>query len=712
MTESSQHIDRISLTFINLRIPFLLLLVSAAILFTFWYYRDTVPAVRGWKRGMFVFLRAAALTCLIAGLAEPIVRIIKTITLPGTVAVLLDTSSSMEQEDDPARKTGALNTLSRIHSLLNENAQIFGFDNQVYQLDTGEPSFNGPATDILGALREVSSQRDVYSIILVSDGRWNLGEDPASYNLPVIVPIHSVAAGSFKKNDDVVLKRISVASIGHEGTKLPVEIVVTSSTERSDAFPVEVIKDNNVVAEGIISFKGSTLSAINLEIPLEKTGDHTFTAVIKPVGDTRIENNMRSFSIHVIKSSFRVLLISPTPSPDLAFIRRVIESDEAFDLHVAIGKGVIRSPENAYPEDISDFDTVMLLDGGGSALTPDRAQAIVQWISRGGGLWFLGSSPPENSATAIERILPVTLSRSAHQMTTDIVFELTESGRRHFITSGGEVGDSRVAWQNLPPLSSILPVTAVSPGGRVLALAAGKSSQGNPWPAVVTGRHVNGKVLIMPVSGLWRWQLMMEGAGKSGIFFDNFVEGAFRWLTSDIESSPLIVTTDSRHYLSGQEIAFEGRLFDNVYMPVPGAEISLIVDDDPGLKIFLEEKTPAVYTGTVRSMEPGTHIFKAEAFLEGGQLAETSGDFTIEEFSLEMLDSAPDPVLLGAIASRTGGISVTTSGIDSVLSAIKPHPTTERHERDHHLSLSPLMPALAVVLLAVEWIMRKRRGMI
>ncbi|MBT4482538.1 MAG: hypothetical protein HOC71_02550, partial [Candidatus Latescibacteria bacterium] len=231
-------------------------------------------------------------------------------------------------------------------------------------------------------------------------------------------------------------------------------------------------------------------------------------------------------------------------------------------------------------------------------------------------------------------------------------------------------------------------------------------------PAIVTGKHGAGKIVVMPVSGLWRWKLMMEGAGKESAFFTSFILGTLRWLTSGAETTPLSITTDSRSYLSGREIVFTGRLFDNIYMPVSGARIHLEIDNNPASKVFLEETSTAVYTGKIRSMEPGEHIFNAVAFIGDTRFAESSGVFNVEQFSLEMLDSSPDPDLLGTIAARTGGMSVTSSGIDSVLNTLEPRFNTERSQKDHHLYLSVFMPSLIIILLAVEWGIRKRRGMI
>ncbi|MBT4482324.1 MAG: hypothetical protein HOC71_01445, partial [Candidatus Latescibacteria bacterium] len=67
MTEPVYNIDSISLHFRNISLPFVLLLVTAAVAFAYWYYRNTVPPVSGWMRRTMAGLRSAALVALITG---------------------------------------------------------------------------------------------------------------------------------------------------------------------------------------------------------------------------------------------------------------------------------------------------------------------------------------------------------------------------------------------------------------------------------------------------------------------------------------------------------------------------------------------------------------------------------------------------------------------------------------------------------------------
>jgi hypothetical protein len=518
--------------------------------------------------------------------------------------------------------------------------------------------------------------------------------------------VHTVLTGSTPSVPDITLRSVSAAPVGRDSGSLPVEITIAATGRASGSVPVDIRERGRALVSGKAVLAEDGVSRLSLSLPLKGIGGHTFTVHLTPPFADRAENNARTFTVRVLKSRFAVLLVAPTPSPDLAFVRRAIESDSSFAVSAAVSAGVAGA-DAVFPDRLERYDAVILFDGGGGILTPERMRLLTSLLSKGMGLWVIGSTPPPEDS-GLEDLLPVIFDRLAGTVTSGGALSLTEDGRSHFITASGV---DRDVWNLLPPTQSFA-VTKPSPEGRVLAVLSGVSRKGDSAPAVIAGARGRGRTIVMPITGIWRWRLMMEGAEKGGGFFDSFVRGTVRWLTSETETSLLAVTTDSGSYMSGQDVRFEARVFDTVYMPVSGAEVILTVDNNPALKTVLDETQPGLYTGSLRSLPPGRHAFSASASIEGRRYADAAGTFEVERFSLELLDLSPDPACMAAIAANTGGIGVTAAGIDSLLSRISPRTATEREEHEHHLALNPLTPSLIIFLLAVEWFVRKRRGMI
>lgn len=705
MNGLTRHIETLTLRFDAMPGVLFLAAAAAGIAAAFLYYRNPSPPVSAGIRRFLTVLRASAFALLFLALAEPALNLVMSAARASRTVVLLDTSSSMDQAADPVRKRDALDALGAVRSRIGSRGLYLAFDSRIRSLTAGEPSFDGAATDIAAALKSAGTEKDVSEIVLIGDGRWNLGEDPSSVVLPDPIPVHTVLAGSRPSAPDIILRSVSAATVGRDGSILPLEITVAASGRSSGTVPVDVSERGRTIVSGKVALAEDGVSRLSLGLPLRGTGEHVFTVSVSPPFAERTENNVRSFAVRVLKSRFAVLLVAPTPSPDFAFVRRAIESDSSFTVRTVVFTGM-SGPDAAFPELLEPFDAVIVFDGGGGMLTPERARLLGSWLSKGKGLWMLGSTPPP-ADSRIEDILPAVFDRAAGAASSGGALALTEDGRSHFLTSAAV---DRDIWNLLPPSSWT--VVKPSPGGRVLAVITGSSRKGDLPPAIVAGASGKGRTTVVPLSGIWRWRLMMEGAGKGGGFFDSFVRGTVRWLTSENEASPLVVSTDAGSYLSGQDVRFEARVFDTVFTPLSGAEVTLAVDNNPALKMVLEETGPGLYTGSLRSIPPGNHTFSAAASVEGRRYAGTSGTFAVERFSLEILDPSPDPVSMAAVAAATGGIAVTAAGIDSVLSRIAPRTVTEREERVHRPALNPLMPSLIVFLLAVEWFIRKRRGMI
>jgi hypothetical protein len=683
--------------------PFLLM---AGTVLALWYYHNPVPPVSQGIRSLLITLRAGAFALLFLALSEPVLGVIRTVTRSFRVAVLLDTSSSMEQAGDPARREDALAALETIRTRLGNRGLYLTFDERVRVLGREIPEFTGSATDVVLALKQALAEKDISACTVIGDGRWNRGEDPASTALPEDIPIHTVLSGKPSSAPDVILRSISASPIGHDGHAVPIEITVAMNSAASGTIPVEILEKGRSLVSGKITLQAGAAGRIVLDLPLTGRGEHTFSARVSPSFDDRKENNSRTFDIRVLKSAFRVLILAPSPSPDLAFVRRTVEADSAFAVRTVISAGSTESAES-FPENFSEYDAAVIIDGGGFALTPARMQNLARRISEGMGLWILGSTPLP-SGSILENILPVSFPKSPVTVSSALGIALSEAGRNHFITGSGPERDG---WETLPPLPSMLPVQP-GPESAVLLTTPVSAQRKDPLPVAVTGTAGKGKILVMPVSGFWRWRLMMEGAGKNGTFFDSFIRGAAHWLTSETEISPLTVTTDAKTYLGGQEIFFEGRVFDTVYRPLSGAEVSLIIDGDTARRVILEETRTGIYTGSALSDLPGIHSWTATAFLDGKRHGETTGKYTVESFSLELIDSSPDPESLRTLAEKTGGIAVTAAGIDSVLQRLSPRNISERVERERYLALHPLLPGLVILLLSAEWFIRKRRGMI
>jgi hypothetical protein len=686
----------------------MLLLAFFSAAYSWWYYSKSVPPVTGFLRWVLFILRASSIALILICIASPVVETVLTAIKKTRVAVILDTSSSIKQPKDPSRMEDALRVFENLRSKLGNKAVLLGFDTSLKRLGDGAPAFDGIGTDMSTALSTALSMKYISSAVVISDGISNLGTDPLTLDNLREFPVNTVSLGKTGMIRDFSIGGISGSPLGRDGESLPVDISAVSPSGFSGNIKAEIIEKGKTAVSGKIDFHGTGASSTVFQLPLKGEGAHTFTVVIKPPDEDYTGNNSRTFSVKVLKSSYKILVSADKPSPDFAFIRRIIDSEKTFKPYYLVGGEINAGGKNTFPDNINDFDAAIFIDWGDTETTGKNIDRIKSRISSGMGAWFVGSSIPSGNIRTLAEILPLTYT-GVNSPDSLYSIGLTETGQNHYVTSGD--GSSASEWRSLPPLTSAAIVKETPGKGVVLATASPASGKSSPMPAIITGKYGKGKIVAMPVSGIWRWQLMLEGAGMDEGFYRGFVKGLANWLINENEETPLTVKTDYSSYLSGQEINLEARLFDSVYSPVSGAEI-MVKTNASGIRTVLDESKPDIYTGKIGGLPPGEYSYIAAAFLKGKKYTETTGKILVENYSVEMVNTEPDNALLKKIAEVSGGINVSPSGIDSLTAVLSPKTITERLEKTWDFRMNPFFLAFIILLLAVEWGIRKNRGML
>jgi hypothetical protein len=122
------------------------------------------------------------------------------------------------------------------------------------------------------------------------------------------------------------------------------------------------------------------------------------------------------------------------------------------------------------------------------------------------------------------------------------------------------------------------------------------------------------------------------------------------------------------------------------------------------------------YEGTWEGLGEGDYTYRAVANTDGQPLGEDKGRFSIGELALEFQDTRMNVQLLRQLAERTGGEFFLPAQLSELSNKLKGQQTFVSREvkssRELELWNWKYMLALVVLLLAVEWFVRKRSGML
>jgi len=281
----------------------------------------------------------------------------------------------------------------------------------------------GFSTDIGSALEEVvrgAGGAPPSAVVLLSDGAWNSGPDPADAARALgrlNVPVFPIGLGNPQPPLDAAVLALRGPSNCFRGDMLflNAEVMATGATPIRAA--VELLEDGRVVNEKqVMTLPGGRPLNVELSCLPVNPGRRTFAARIRPSEDQLfLPRSPVETVVQVSDQKIRVLLIDAEPRWEFRFIRSVLDRDPAVTVTVCLlrpGVGPITGPGYLaeLPADkkaFSDYDLVILGDVP-RALLPD---AFLKELSdmvrvRGGDgdtVTYPGVAPVQSSRGATPR---------------------------------------------------------------------------------------------------------------------------------------------------------------------------------------------------------------------------------------------------------------------------------------------------------------------
>ncbi|MEO8168664.1 MAG: vWA domain-containing protein, partial [bacterium] len=267
------------------------LLAVIAVAVSIYFYRHTVPPIPRSKKITLIVLRSIALTLLLVFLFEPLLRFVSTSTQKPVLAVLVDDSKSMSIKDKTGDRAEILKTFLTKKGFKNatDEIRIYSFGTRTQQVDAGTIDslrIDEGATDITAALRKVGEEKERSNIgatLLISDGSYNLGQNPLYEADEFGIPLFTVGIGDSTEQKDVLITKVLTNELVYNQTEVPVDVTIKSSGFKGEK--VEVI-----LAEGS---RDLSRAQITLE---EGTREYAARLSYTPEGD-----GIKKYSVRVSK---------------------------------------------------------------------------------------------------------------------------------------------------------------------------------------------------------------------------------------------------------------------------------------------------------------------------------------------------------------------------------------------------------------------------
>ncbi|NNE69250.1 MAG: hypothetical protein HKN29_02675 [Rhodothermales bacterium] len=692
-----------------------------------WLYRGTVPRVEGLGRAVMSGLRFLSLGILIFLLVEPLLTRTVEESDPPVIAVLVDDSQSLAVASaDSASAAAAATTLVETlrSGLPDADLRFYAFGARAGAVaslaDADSGRFSQGRTDIAVALRTAAADLEddnLQAVVLLSDGRYNTGQNPLHTADRYPVPIHTVTLGDTTSRRDVQVRRVLTNEIAYRDVALPMEVGIRHDGFGGQRVTVRVQSQGQVLdQETLVLPVQAGETAVQLEVVPDTTGLVRYqVSVSRSRDEFTYRNNVQNVTVRVLESRQRILVVAGAPDPDLTALRMALSEDDAMEMDV-----FVRSRSGGYFQgplpDPSDYDLVVLQgypSTGTSVADLDRIASAAR--NNVPMLFLLGHTTDLRLMQRLGPVLPVQ-PRVVRTGRTEGVLTLTAAGSRHpvFALSTDLPSD---AWTSLPPLTVTDATWQSAPDATVLATA---SIRGVPLddPLVVLRRRSGARSVAVLAYGVWRWNNLPASLELYDPVWPGLASNFVQWLVAPEDDRPVRVRPAQTVFEGGERVQFFGQVYDESAQPVSGATVDIDVRTPDGtvLPFAMRSIGSGRYRADAGALPEGTYSYTVAALQDNEELGRDQGTFSVGALALEFRDTQADAALMRQLALRSGGQTVFPDQVSNIPAALREGGDLTPRLRLEASSIrlwhrSPFL-ALVLVLLTVEWFLRKRRGLV
>ncbi len=659
-----------------------------------------------WLPAVLLALRLTAVLVFLLLLVNPILRLNVSPRDRQRIAVLVDTSKSMNLADSVGGETriktaqqilGEQTVLSRLSD--SAQADLIGFDSAIRPVELKSLKAEGDSSDLSQAIATVRDQKDkapLTAIVLLSDGCETSAKSSAENAQGV--PIYTVGLGSMMesvaKNADIdlsILKADKQAFI-HSKSEVKVELRQTNLTGENAT--VQIRLGEKVLAEQTVSLTKDP-QQVQLYFSPDDAGLFEYEVRVLPnPKETITENNNRFYSVKVTKEKIKVFYYEGTPRWTYKFLTRELKKDAQIALQAILRTDVSKAYQSSAEggesvmlpstrAGLKKYDAIILGDFRAEDFTKAQATALREYVSEdGGGLIVLAGKDSFASGLAamgLETALPVAVTGSK-EFVGNLAIQPTSEGQNHPILA------------SLPkflPVESVYESNATKAGAQVLALAQGEKSS---FPFCAVQRYGSGRVFLSLSDSDWKWAMKYTDNGGSELFA-KFWGQVIRWAANrDAEAGPqqpALITTDKDIYRLGEPVKFhvQGSGIENL-------KEALIAGESVPLQKNLNN-----LDGQYTARKPGSYKITA---------GPAAGEFLVERPANEFSRIAMNEPLLRQLAAASGGQYFDAITARTLPEALKAAGVIKVETRDYVVSESWIPFLLILLALGIEWSVRKR----
>jgi hypothetical protein len=612
------------------------------------------------------------------------------------------------------------------------------------QLPKPAAGFTNLATGLRSGVGEQEKEQRG-AVVLFSDGQHNEGEAPSDLARVLAargMPLFTVGFGSqLRPRDLAVLKAEGPEAVFAED-RVRGEITLKDDMPAGTPFKVQVSAGDQVLWEQPLTTEGRNVRRVPYDFAI---GDYVrermkaqsggvqrsslpleFKVAVSAVeGDVQPANDSGSLRVGAVTQRRRILLLDGRPRWETRYLKNLFERDEQWEVNcVTVGmlRGEAGFARGVKPEQfptesgqLLGYDLIILGEVPRATFKGDELQWLRDFVEKRGGAMVLIDGArgrlKEYADTPIAPLFPVEWKGSSVRAGLARV-ALTErsSGLAAFALAPDRAQNVET-WGGLPPprwVSGAAPLA----GAETLVEIEGA---GQKHAGVVLRPFGAGKVLYQSFDESWRWRY--EVADQHHVRYWNQVANWIAELPFAVRDKFVSLDAGAITYRPGDAADLRVRLRDGEGRPVTNATVDAVLYRDgqkaATIRLLADDSGGGIFRGRTAALEAGSYEVGVESVAIPASELKARTEFKVEPRETgELTQLSVNEDLLRQMAAQGGGQYLREEHIDRLTDLLAPMSQGKVIESDTVLWQSYWWFVPVILLLTVEWIIRKRVGML
>lgn len=611
-------------------------------------------------------------------------------------AIFIDNSASIKYHQTPSINAVQLGIESLVNKLSEKDISyhLYQFADNIQKVNSPQLIGNGVTTNI-GIIPETIKQlgNQIAGAVIISDGLITEGKDPIKDFQEFDFPIHTIGIGEGSELVDVTIESIDAPTVVLKSDWVDVNITIQSVGNIGDRLSVSLYNNRELQGSKHIRLMGmESKKEINFRFRPKEIGKQQYEVRISSVEDEiDIQNNRQKFSLLVLKDRYKVALLTGSPNKNTSVLKQKLKNNPRVELD-----HFIRITETRFQPAIktfweSPYELIIFDNYPIKPLSSNFVRILGKKLLSNQSALFLILGPNQTivSFNGITSILGVVTEDST-----------IESNRFYW-----EFVDEQIdAGGNFPPLKQNILITGKQVSSDTLAV----TEQG--WPLWL--RNQNGTIRTMiwtspELNTLYFHDQKLSQEGSFSVIWNQSIS----WLLKSGGEHENFFRLNKNRYQQGEMVQVTGTQpfektqdkTENIIINVTHGSTDIITRD---ILYNIEEQR---WLGEFRAPGPGEYNYSIQ--LESNQDPIQTGTFQILESQIELNQVYLNKKLLATISNSTDGQFFVWDSRDSLFSEINPKVRREFKAEIIKFNESRVLLIIMILLLCVEWFIRRNRGL-